>query len=288
MSDSEPLILRSPANPTVRRLIRLRDNRTRRREKRLLVDGWRETLQAIDAGLDLVGLYLPESSPADPNHAAAKEETANHDPRVRIVIEKAKTSQTIRVVSDAIMSRIAYGESPRGVVSEFVQPDHSLDELSLPPNALVLVLDSLEKPGNIGAVFRCADAAGVDAVILCGGGSDIYNPNAIRSSLGTVFQIPTAVGSESDVARFLCDQKIRLLAARVESSDELWATDFSGSIAIIVGSEANGLGSRWQRDGDGNTIAGVRIPMFGKVDSLNVSVSAAVVLFEARRNRPRS
>ncbi|WP_372721084.1 TrmH family RNA methyltransferase [Novipirellula sp.] len=288
MSDSEPLILRSPANPTVRRLIRLRDNRTRRREKRLLVDGWRETLQAIDAGLDLVGLYLPESSPADPNHAAAKQETAGHDPRVRIVIEKAKTSQTIRVVSDAIMSRIAYGESPRGVVSEFVQPDHSLDKLSLPPNALVLVLDSLEKPGNIGAVFRCADAAGVDAVILCGGGSDIYNPNAIRSSLGTVFQIPTAVGSESDVARFLYDQKVRLIAARVESSDELWATDFSGSIAIIVGSEANGLGSRWQRDGDGNTITGVRIPMFGKVDSLNVSVSAAVVLFEARRNRPRS
>lgn len=288
MSDSEPLILRSPANPTVRRLIRLRDNRTRRREKRLLVDGWRETLQAIDAGLDLVGLYLPESSPADPNHVAAKQETAGPDPRVRIVIEKAKTSQTIRVVSDAIMSRIAYGESPRGVVSEFVQPDHSLDKLSLPPNALVLVLDSLEKPGNIGAVFRCADAAGVDAVILCGGGSDIYNPNAIRSSLGTVFQIPTAVGSESDVARFLYDQKVRLIAARVESSDELWATDFSGSIAIIVGSEANGLGSRWQRDGDGNTITGVRIPMFGKVDSLNVSVSAAVVLFEARRNRPRS
>ncbi|EMI15690.1 tRNA/rRNA methyltransferase (SpoU) [Rhodopirellula maiorica SM1] len=305
MSDSEPLVLRSPANPTVRRLIRLRDNRTRRREKRLLVDGWRETLQAIDAGLELVGLYLPESSPTDPkDHDSgdrsrhdrdlsatplpANQETANHDPRVRIVIEKAKTSQTIRVVSDTIMARIAYGESPRGVVSEFVQPDHSLDDLTLPANALLLVLDSLEKPGNIGAVFRCADAAGVDAVILSGGGSDIYNPNAIRSSLGTVFQIPTAVGSESEVARYLSDHKIRPLAARVESSNELWATDFSGSIAVIVGNEAQGLGSRWQRDGDGNTIAGVRIPMFGKVDSLNVSVSAAVVLFEARRHRARS
>ena len=185
------------------------------------------------------------------------------------------------------MARIAYGESSRGVVSEFVQPDHSLEDLSLPANALVLVLDSLEKPGNIGAVFRCADAAGVDAVILCGGGSDIYNPNAIRSSLGTVFQIPTAVGSETEVARFLCDQKIRPLAARVESSDELWATDFSGSIAVIVGSEANGLGERWQHDANNVVIHGVRIPMFGKVDSLNVSVSAALVLFEARRQRPQ-
>ncbi|WP_442507150.1 TrmH family RNA methyltransferase [Novipirellula sp. SH528] len=320
MSDSEPLVLRSPANPTVRRLIRLRDNRTRRRQKRLLVDGWRETLQAIDAGLDLIGLFLPESSltehgnldqgnfnrvPADreaqsrPNHnrqpahdappssLPASIDPAGSDPRVRIVIEKAKTSQTIRFVSDAVMARIAYGESSRGVVSEFVQPDHSLEDLTLPTNALVLVLDSLEKPGNIGAVFRCADAAGVDAVILCGGGSDIYNPNAIRSSLGTVFQIPTAVGSETEVARFLCDQKIRPLAARVESSDELWATDFSGSIAVIVGSEANGLGERWQRDAENAVIHGVRIPMFGKVDSLNVSVSAALVLFEARRQRPQ-
>ncbi len=292
MSESEPLVLRSPANPTVRRLVRLRDNRTRRREKRLLVDGWRETLQAIDAGLDLVGLFLPESGIPQPRHDSPprKRTGANPgqahetDPRISIVIEAAKSSQTLRVVSDAVMAKIAYGESFRGVVSEFVQPDHSLDQLKLPPNALVLVLDSLEKPGNIGAVFRCADASGVDAVILCGGGSDIYNPNAIRSSLGTIFQIPSAVGCEKDVARFLIEQNIRLVAARVESSQELWETDFSGSIAVIVGSEANGLGPRWQH-AEGVDIAGVRIPMFGKVDSLNVSVSAAVVLFEAKRQR---
>ncbi len=273
MSDSESVVLRSHANPTIRRLVRLRDNRTRRREKCLLVDGWRETRQAIEGGLELRGLYLSEST------YSAQEFTDIQS----FVLQRAKASQSLQMVSEGVMERIAYGNSARGVVAEFREPALSLARLSLCKNPLVLVLDRLEKPGNIGAVFRCADAAGVDAVLLCEGG-DLYNPNTIRSSLGTVFKLPAAVGTELEIGGWLEDHGLRPVAARVESSDELWSSDLSGPLAIIMGNEAEGLGERWSNVG-GKPVSGIRIPMWGAVDSLNVSVSAAVLLFEARRQR---
>ncbi|TWT76363.1 23S rRNA (guanosine-2'-O-)-methyltransferase RlmB [Planctomycetes bacterium CA13] len=284
MSQSETLVLQSLANPTVRRLVRLRDNRTRRREKRLLVDGWRESQQAIQAGLDLIGLYTPETLDTRETSIPSDHQT-DVDDTASVVLATAQTSGKLRRVSNAVMKKIAYGDSDRGVVGEFAEPQRRFEDLRLPKAPMLLVLDCIEKPGNIGAVFRCADAAGVDAVILCGSGSDIYNPNAIRSSLGTVFRIPSvAAATESEVAKFLISQEIKPFAARVESSSEIWSTDFSGSIAILIGSEANGLGDRWQSFG-GEPVAGVRIPMWGRVDSLNASVSAAILLYEARRQR---
>ncbi|TWU37291.1 TrmH family RNA methyltransferase [Novipirellula artificiosorum] len=264
MSDSQPLVIRSHSNPTVRRLIRLRSNRTRRREKRLLVDGWRETRQAIDAGLELIGWFTCESTDSS--------------------VGADLPTSTRHLVSHSVMEKIAFGQSARGIVAEFSEPIRSLETLDLSENALVLVLDCLEKPGNIGAVFRSADAAGVEAVVLCGDGSDLYNPNAIRNSLGTVFRIPSATGSEKEVQHFLVSRGIRTIAARVESSQPLWHADLSGPLAIIMGSESKGLGDRWQSVA-GQPIPGVRVPMFGEVDSLNVSVSAAVMLYEARRQR---
>jgi len=276
MSESKPIVLRSVANPTVRHLVRMRNNRARRKAGRIIVDGWRETSQAIDAGLALCGIYLPEAEA----HCGAGPDL---DPAIQGVVQHASALGKCTRVSESIMEKIGYGQSFRGVVAEFEHPSMALEELELPAAPLILVLDRIEKPGNIGAVFRCADAAGVDAILLCES-HDLFNPNAIRSSLGAVFHVPSASGTENELAGFLAGRSIRVLAARVESSEPLWSADLSGPLAIIVGSEADGLGDRWQRVGD-RPVEGIRIPMVGKVDSLNVSVSAAVIAFETNRRR---
>ena len=284
MRESDPVLLSSAANPTIRRLVRLRDNRRRRQARRVLVDGWRESARAIDAGLSLTAVYWSRSS--EDRQARGVPETPENEARRAEVarVRRAAAHAHRYVVSDELMAKIAYGQSPRGVVAEFEQPDWSPSQWSLPPEPLILILDTIEKPGNVGAVLRCADAAGVDAVMLTGGGCDLFNPNVIRSSLGTVFTVPTATASDGDAEAFLLEHQIRPVAARVEGATPLWSTDWSGPVAVILGSEAYGLGSRWQALA-GKPIAGVAIPMMGRADSLNISVSAAVIAYEARRTR---
>lgn len=277
MTDWNPVILRSPANPTIRHLVRMRDNRARRRARRVMVDGWRETAQALEARFELCGVYLPESFSIQAEH--------HQDPQIRRVLALAKERQAVHLVSEPLMEKIAYGQSHRGIVAEFVQPTTNLASIFLPSEPLILVLDQIEKPGNLGAIFRSADAAGVDAILLCDC-HDLFNPNAIRNSQGSVFHIPSASGDLEQIGHFLLHRDIRPLAARVESSRPLWQTDLTGPLAIILGSEAKGLGQRWQSL-KGEPIEGVRIPMLGKADSLNVSVSAAVIAMEARRQRLR-
>jgi TrmH family RNA methyltransferase len=275
MTESKPVVLRSAANPTVRHLVRMRDNRARRKAGRVIVDGWRETAQAIDAGLRLCGIYLSESMSIEDQTATAA--------KIRYVLKHADQSNRTTYVSDSMMEKIGYGQSSRGVVAEFVRPTLQLQKLKLPASPLILVLDRIEKPGNIGAVFRCADAAGLDAVLLCDT-HDLFNPNAIRSSLGCVFHVPAAIGTQTEIEQFLLARSIRAVAARVESSTPLWTADLGGPLAVILGSEAEGLGDRWQTLGD-RPVEGIRIPMAGRADSLNVSVSAAVIAFEASRRR---
>jgi len=281
MCESKPVVVRSAANPKIRRLIHLRDNRALRKADRVIVDGWRETTRAVDAGLALCQLYVPQS-PIDPTPifpaSAHPSEQLHADPN----------SEKTTYVSTSLMEKICYGSSPRGVVAEFKRPSRTLDQLNLPKTPLVLVLDRIEKPGNLGAIFRCADAAGIDAVLLCDS-ADLFNPNSIRNSLGSVFHVPSALGTETELQQFLIDHRIAAIAARVGSSKLLWSIDFHGPLAIIMGSEATGLGDRWRHLGTGQTdrtrIPGVQIPMMGSGDSLNVSASAAVICYEARRQR---
>ncbi|OYP30456.1 hypothetical protein CGZ80_22475 [Rhodopirellula sp. MGV] len=242
----------------------MRDNRARRKAGKVIVDGWRETLQALNAGLNLQGVYTNEDEIPDE--------------------VQSRFSDRLVPVTDAVMDKITYGQSSRGVVAEFDEPAWGLEQLSLPSNGLVLVLDQFEKPGNVGAVFRCADAAGVDAILLTDSLADRFNPNAIRSSLGAVFQVPSAAISEHGARRFLAQHGYNAFAARVESSTELWSTDLSGPVALIIGNEAKGLGQRWQTDAT-SAVQGIRIPMHGAIDSLNASVSASVLAYEARRQR---
>lgn len=236
----------------------------------MLVDGWRETRCALESGLKPLGLYCMEET----SELRSWEES---DVRRR-------TAEIAVAVSAAVMQKISYGQSDRGVVAEFEMPPWGLDDLVLPECPLVLVLDQMEKPGNIGAAFRCADAAGVDAVILTPPSSDRFNPNAIRSSLGAIFTVPSAVTDERTAKTWLSANNVAVFAARVESSQPIWSTRFGSAAAIVIGSEANGLGQRWQSDED-VTVIGTRLPMSGTVDSLNASVSAALMLYEAKRQR---
>lgn len=271
MGESKPIVIRSTSNPRIRHLLRMRDNRARRKAESVLVDGWRETTRALDAGLALNQIYISES--------ATEQSRA---------LESHQTADKTTIVSDSLMQRIGYGESPRGIVAEFHRPQRSLDQLQLPPEPLLLILDRIEKPGNVGAIFRCADAAAIDAVLLCES-ADPFNPNSIRNSLGSVFHVASAAGSEAGLGKFLIDHQISAVAARVDSSAPLWESDLRGPLAIIVGSEAAGLGDRWSQLGDdaseGCKVPGVRIPMLGRGDSLNVAISAAVICYEARRQR---
>lgn len=275
MTDSLPPAIRSLSNPKVRRLAKLRDNRTRRQAKSVLVDGWRESAHALQAGLELVGLYLSSEE-------FSKSQTSGN-PGQRKILQQATQVNGLTLVTDAVMSKISFGQSPRGVVAEFKEPQSDLYGLKLSKKPLILILDRIEKPGNIGAVFRSADAAGVDAILLCDC-TDRFNPNAIRNSQGAIFHVPSAVGSEQEITAFIGKQKIQPFAARVESSDVLWKIELTKPTAIILGNEADGLKERWQESSSG-PICGIRIPMNGKTDSLNVSVTAAVIAMEAARQR---
>lgn len=271
----EPIIT-SLANPTIKHLVRMRDNRARRRAGRVLTDGVRETTRAIEAGMGVVGLFASESS-------LARATTTDGDELIRTIGDRQ-----IQWVSEAVLKKIAYGDAARQIVGEFVAPTIALDNLDLPTAPLVMILDRIEKPGNLGAIFRCADAAGVDAVLLCES-TDRFNPNAIRNSQAAVFTVPAAVGDIDAITKFVVRHEIRLLAARVESSTPLWDCDLRGGLAIVLGNEAEGLGDRWTTiPGAGDhrmPIDGVRIPMNGRVDSLNVSITAAILAFEAARVR---
>ncbi|QDV64956.1 TrmH family RNA methyltransferase [Crateriforma conspicua] len=298
MTSSTRPILRSPANPTIRRLVRLRDNRRRRQFGRFLIDGWRETAAAVQSGLCPEAVYVS----ANPGSDSGKQADAAASDMVSATGEAAwsdwlpgdefdldartvlKATPIIQPVSPAVMSRISYGQNARGAVAEFLQPDWSLSRLDLPASPLLLVLDSIEKPGNLGAVFRSADAAGVDAILITGESVDPFNANAIRSSLGTLFTVPAAVADRDQVAEFLNSRNILAYAARVEAAELLWECDLTGPVAVVLGSEAKGLGNHWRSCG-GHPVRGIRIPMSGSADSLNLSISAAVIAFEAARRR---
>ncbi|MDR0732504.1 MAG: RNA methyltransferase [Dysgonamonadaceae bacterium] len=187
-------------------------------------------------------------------------------------------------VSAAVFGKIAYREGSDGILAVAATKDHALSSLHLPENPFVILLESVEKPGNLGAILRTADAAGVDALIVCDPLTDVYNPNTIRSSVGCVFTVPVAVADNVGALSFLKERGIRIFAADLQAIQCYHAADFSGASAIIMGTEAGGLSPFWLKHAD----AGIKIPMRGKIDSLNVSVSTAVITFEAMRQRTKN
>ena len=190
-------------------------------------------------------------------------------------------SEIIFEVSLPVFQKIAYRENSDGVLTLAKQKSHTLNDLALPDNPLIIVLEAVEKPGNLGAILRTADAAQVAAVIVCDPLTDVYNPNVIRSSVGCIFTVPVAISTDSDTFSFLKENRIRIFAAELEALKLYHNKDFTKACALILGTEADGLSKFWIENSDERII----IPMRGKIDSLNVSVSTAVLTFEAMRQR---
>jgi TrmH family RNA methyltransferase len=267
MRTPEPTIT-SLTNPRVKAAVRLRERRERDETGLTLVDGARELLRALDRGVAISEAFICEELV----RTAEAEEAVE---RLRAL------AASIRDVSEAVIAKVGFGDRSDGVLAVIRTPGIRLDDLLPPPNPLVAIVESIEKPGNLGAILRTADGAGADAVIAADPRTDLFNPNAIRASLGTIFSVPLAAATTAETLDWLNARAIRPIAARVDASLLYSETDLRGPIAIVLGSEAGGLTDAW---GDPR-VTGVRIPMLGSADSLNVSVAAAIVLYEAVRQR---
>ena len=184
-------------------------------------------------------------------------------------------------LSKQVYEKVAHRSSTEGVMAVAKTNNHDIAELRLSDNPLILVAEAPEKPGNIGALLRTADAANLDAVLIANPKSDIYNPNIIRSSVGCVFTTHIGIGTTEEIIQFLKMRDIQIFCASLKASKSYDQTNFSGPSAIVVGTEATGLSEEWLNNSNQNII----IPMQGEIDSMNVSVSAAILIFEAKRQR---
>lgn len=250
----------SSANPKFKRLIALLQKSSERRESALFtVEGVREISHCIEAG------YKPDCIFFCPD----------------IVSEETLPQCRHFALSAGLYAKAAYREGTEGAIGVFQAIEHPLSSLHLKDNPLIAVLESVEKPGNLGAVLRTCDAAGADALVICDPRTDLYNPNLIRASIGAVFTVPTAVCTTAQAISFLKSKGIRILTAQLQDSSLYYDCPMTKGTAIVMGTEATGLSDKWRQAAD----AHIRIPMLGKLDSLNVSVSAAILLYEAVRQR---
>jgi RNA methyltransferase, TrmH family len=258
----------SRQNPHVKSAARLRTGRQRRLQQRLLIEGAREIDRAIAAGIQPLEVFICDelSKSADST-------------RAKLVVESTKAE--IFNVSPDVFAKLAFGDRDEGIVVVAQAPQRGLSQLRLPAHPVLAVLERIEKPGNIGAILRSADAAGIDGVIVADGPTDLYNPNTIRASLGTVFRPNVCEATSTEAIEWLREQGLSIIAARPDAKMLYTEVDLRGGVAIVVGSEAAGLSDAWKLAG---AIA-VRLPMHGLADSLNVSTTAAVLFYEALRQK---
>ena len=263
----------SAQNQKIRTLLELQEkSKARRKEGLFVVEGRRELLHCIEAGYEPYTLFicreiLPDRELDDIIDAIAE----NFSGTMCQIIE----------IPQHLYDKVAYRGGTEGVIAEMRCKSLSLESLKMKENPLVVILESVEKPGNLGAVLRSADASGVDAVIVCDPLTDMYNPNLIRSSIGAIFTVPVATATSEETIQWLKTHGIKIYTAQLQDSEWYYDTDMKGGTAIVMGTEATGLTDIWRKAAD----AHIKIPMLGRLDSLNVSVSAAILMFEAVRQR---
>jgi TrmH family RNA methyltransferase len=255
-------------NPRVKEAMRLRQSRHRRKQGRFLVDGVREISRALEAAIPAVEAFV----------CLALCDTAE---RAHTLEQLKASGAPIWEIPPEVFERLAFGERTEGILLVAESMPRTLAELVVPEQAVLAVVEGIEKPGNLGAILRSADAAGVAGVIVTDPRSDLYNPNCIRASLGTVFTLPISEASSSEALAWLSERKIRAFAARPDAALVYTEADFQAGGAIVLGSEAGGLSSVWNAPG----VTPIRLPMLGDADSLNVSATAAVLFYEALRQR---
>ncbi len=260
----------SSQNPRIKRVVSLRDQRHRRQEQRYLIDGAREVGRAIQARAPLEEVFVCVD--------------LCQSPLCQQMLELVDSRGVgVWLCSARVFEKIAFGNRAEGILALGITPDTSLEKLSVPGESCVGVLVGIEKPGNVGAVIRSADGAGFSALLIADGGTDLFNPNCIRASLGTIFNLPVATTSSAEAISWLRERHYRIWAARPNASLTYTEADFRGTTAIVLGSEAHGLPPVW----NDLEMTSIRLPMHGIADSLNVSVTAGILFYEALRQRVR-
>jgi len=249
----------SAANPRIRRLMALRDRKERDRESVFLVEGSRDLDRAVAGGHRPREIYYDTARFSAPPHPAGTE---------------------VSVAAEAL-DRASYRGRSQGVIGVFGQFDVTLDHLAPGPDPFLLIAEAIEKPGNLGALLRTADAVGVHALIAADPDTDPFSPNVVRASTGAIFSVPLAVAELDATIAWVRGHGARIVAADPGAPDSLWETDLTGPIALLVGAEHAGLTELALTAAD----ITVSIPMHGSMDSLNVSVSMAVLAYEALRQR---
>lgn len=261
------LSITSPQNPRVKQVVRLRDRRHRDREGLMLVEGGEELALALAGGARPQTLFVC-SALAGERHAD--------------LLERARAAAAEVIdVSQAVFEKMAYRDNPDGWLAVLPAVRHELDDLPAAERPLYLIAEAIEKPGNLGALLRSADAAGVTGVIVCDPTTDLNNPNVVRSSRGTLFTVPVAEATAPEAFDWLRARGIPIVAATPQATQVYTEADLSGPAAIAVGAEHEGLSAEWLAQAS----VQVRIPMLGRVNSLNVSAAAALLLYEAVRQR---
>lgn len=267
-SKMEKLLISSMQNPSVKMVCKLRDRSGRDQYHLTVLEGYRELLRAFDYGMEMVDcFYCPELFLG-----------CNEFP----LLEKlAAVGVRLIEVTPAVLKKMAYRERPEGLIATAHMKKHRLEDMPIVKNGFYLVAEAIEKPGNLGSMLRSADAAGVDGLILCDKGTDIYNPNVIRASTGALFCVPLAETDSDSALQWLRSHGIRILAATPHTDYNYTDVDMTTGIAVVVGREQTGLTDFWMNQAD----IQVKIPMLGKIDSLNVTAAATILLYEAARQR---
>jgi TrmH family RNA methyltransferase len=286
-------VITSLQNPRVKAAVKLRLARERKKQARIIIDGARELLRAWQAGIDLVEVFVCEElckSDECREVIKALAEPVAHGAVARAHSALRTPHSELLHVSPAVFAKLAFGERAEGAVGVAKAPSTSLAGLSLAANPLVAVLEGVEKPGNVGAVLRSADAAGISALIVADGGTDLYNPNAIRASVGTIFTVPVCTAASAETIDWLRGRGLAIYTARVDAELDYTQVDFRRPCAIVLGSEADGLTELWRPSSSSAVVSGgaitpIKLPMLGVADSLNVSATAAVLFYEALRQR---
>ncbi len=257
--------IKSLQNPGIKNIIRLHKASERKKQGLFLIEGRREIFLALESGYKLESLY----------YCPAYAEKTD--------LEKIDKWSNVRNIEtdEKVFEKIAYRETSGGLIAVARQAEHRLPGIRLNKTPLIVVIESVEKPGNLGAILRTADAAAITAVIICDPRTDFYNPNVVRSSLGCVFTVQTAKCSSNEAVAWLNENSIRVFASALTATGYYHEADFLGPSAIVLGSEDRGLTEGWLN----GSAEQIKIPMSGKHDSLNVAASAAIIVFEAMRQR---
>ena len=255
----------SVQNPYIKSLVQLQEKaKVRKQTGTFLIEGQREIELAVKGGYEIETILICT-------------DLVQHFENLNI----QKSDHQLIEISKEVYQKLAYRDTTEGILAIAKTKSLSLSNLKLSKNPLILVGESLEKPGNVGAILRTADAANVDAVIIANPKSDLYNPNIVRSSVGCLFTRQIAMGTTEEVIAYLKANNINIYSATLQDSTEYHTQDFTIPNALVVGTEATGLSEKWRVESTKNII----IPMQGEIDSMNVSVAAAILLFEAKRQR---